>query len=409
MLSSFLDRDANADAPSSKTAKDLLKDKAISAVIRLIDKATESTALEALSAPDEVSTLIGFLSSPEASGILAGETRDPLAAASARGVAQRKLLLEAEGGTASGQELADVLGISRQAIDKRRRAGALLAIPSGSGDWRYPRWQLLDHRPLPGFDKVMKAFGSRGPWTRLGFLLSPNEKTEWRKTTGCTSPRRYRRCRPSDRNTGRAGRSVTLTVVEPLPNLEGKKVPVVDIAAGTTIYRSHGLAHGPLYFGKRRLHRFDDPLACYGVLYAARDPVGAFVETFLRFPANVLLDRSDLDGSGCADIRVKRDLKVVSTSQPPTWSRLALRQKLPMVPLQPMHCRDNGVGQFINLMQHSTASSIDLGTMIVCFVCLALFERASDAFQIKKIASSSWTADSARLGNILDKYNVSIL
>ena len=101
-----------------------------------------------------------------------------MAAATARGIAQRKSLLEAEGGTASGQEMADLLGITRQAVDKRRKSGTLLAIPTGSNDWRYPRWQLHDQQVLPGFDRLMKVFEGRGPWTRFHFLLSPNERLD---------------------------------------------------------------------------------------------------------------------------------------------------------------------------------------------------------------------------------------
>ena len=41
-----------------KTAKDVLKDKAIAAFIRLVDKVDEDVALQALSAPDEVSALV---------------------------------------------------------------------------------------------------------------------------------------------------------------------------------------------------------------------------------------------------------------------------------------------------------------------------------------------------------------
>ena len=144
--------------------------------VRLADKVSEDAALQVLSAPDEISTLITFLALPEIANVFAEESNDPLAGATARGISARKLLLEAEGGTASGQEMADLLGITRQAVDKRRKSGTLLAIPTGSNDWRYPRWQLQDQQVLPGFDKVMKAFDGRGPWTRFHFLLSPNER-----------------------------------------------------------------------------------------------------------------------------------------------------------------------------------------------------------------------------------------
>ncbi len=174
---------ANDPAPieTNQTPKDLLKDKAIAAIVRLVEKASEKASLEALAAPDEVSSLITFLASTEVAGLFANESRDPLASATARGTAQRKALLEAEGGSASAQEIADLLGISRQAVDKRRKKGTLLAVPSGSNDWRYPRWQILEGRVIPGFEQVMSAFEATGPWTRLQFFLSANERLEDRR------------------------------------------------------------------------------------------------------------------------------------------------------------------------------------------------------------------------------------
>ncbi|WP_395707824.1 DNA-binding protein [Reyranella sp.] len=159
-----------------RTPRDVLRDKATAAIVRLVDKASEQAALEALAAPDDVSSLVSFLASSEMARVLATEARDPLAGAIARGTAQRKSLVDAEGGTASAQEIADLLGITRQAVDKRRRKGALLAVPSGSNDWRYPRWQILEGHVLPGFERVMAAFEATGPWTRLHFFLSANER-----------------------------------------------------------------------------------------------------------------------------------------------------------------------------------------------------------------------------------------
>jgi hypothetical protein len=162
------------------TARDLLRNKSIAALVKLIDQVDEQTALEALSAPDDLSVLIWFLASPAAAGILARSTH-PLAASLMRGVERRRQLLAMEDGTASGQELADALGISRQAVDKRRRAGALLAVPTGSGDWRYPWWQLKDGKVLRGFEEVMAVLDPLNPWTRMDFFLSPDERLGGRR------------------------------------------------------------------------------------------------------------------------------------------------------------------------------------------------------------------------------------
>jgi RES domain len=45
-------------------------------------------------------------------------------------------------------------------------------------------------------------------------------------------------------------------------------------------YRSHSLNFGPIHYGRNSRYRFDDPTGEYGVLYAAEDHCGAFVETF---------------------------------------------------------------------------------------------------------------------------------
>jgi len=162
------------------TARDLLRNKSITALVKLVDQIDEQTALEALSAPDDLSALVRFLASPAAAGILAKSTH-PLAASLMRGVERRRQLLAMEEGTASGQEIAEALGISRQAVDKRRRAGDLLAVPSGSGDWRYPWWQLKEGKVLPGFEKIMAALGGASPWLRMDFFLSPDERLDGRR------------------------------------------------------------------------------------------------------------------------------------------------------------------------------------------------------------------------------------
>lgn len=45
------------------------------------------------------------------------------------------------------------------------------------------------------------------------------------------------------------------------------------------LYRVHRTEHGPLFFGRSRKCRFDDPLADFGVLYAAENLDGGYLET----------------------------------------------------------------------------------------------------------------------------------
>jgi hypothetical protein len=64
----------------------------------------------------------------------------------------------------SGAWLAIKLGVEPRALDARRRAGELLAVPDESRtDFLYPVWQLgPDGRPLPAVARVVRAAREAG-------------------------------------------------------------------------------------------------------------------------------------------------------------------------------------------------------------------------------------------------------
>jgi len=82
------------------------------------------------------------------------------------------LLTRGDGGLTSGQ-VSSALGITRQAVDKRRIRHALLAVPNGSGDYVYPACQFNAGGVIPGLEEVLRAFRIRSPWTQLDMLLAP--------------------------------------------------------------------------------------------------------------------------------------------------------------------------------------------------------------------------------------------
>jgi len=65
---------------------------------------------------------------------------------------------------------------------------------------------------------------------------------------------------------------------EPPPDFYRRTLPIAT--HGGSLFRTHLHTAAPLYFGRTGRNRFDDPKGRYGVLYAARDPFGAFIETF---------------------------------------------------------------------------------------------------------------------------------
>lgn len=104
----------------------------------------------------------------------------PLVRARLRGVRARRELLGAEGGTVSSGQAAELLGITPQAVDKRRRAGKLLALPVGRA-YLYPVWQF-DERGrggvLGGLEEVLGSFGVEDAWMRASFFLRENGRLD---------------------------------------------------------------------------------------------------------------------------------------------------------------------------------------------------------------------------------------
>jgi hypothetical protein len=91
-----------------------------------------------------------------------------------RGRDAKRELLAAEGGVLTGAQVADLLGLSRQAVDKRRRSGRLLGVETGRRGFAYPAWQFTDNGVLPGLEDVLQDLSDHDPWMQLIFMLSPD-------------------------------------------------------------------------------------------------------------------------------------------------------------------------------------------------------------------------------------------
>ncbi|HYH81465.1 MAG TPA: hypothetical protein VEX86_16800 [Longimicrobium sp.] len=144
-------------------------------VQRLVDQASDDTVAAALAAPSDFGGLARLLSDMAPLGGALGAI-DPLAEAVARGAETKQALLRDAGGGWSSTQAAAHLSITRQAVDKRRRAGKLLALRAGSGDYVYPACQFIEDGVLAGLDRVLAAFPPSGGWTRLDVLLAPAEE-----------------------------------------------------------------------------------------------------------------------------------------------------------------------------------------------------------------------------------------
>lgn len=94
---------------------------------------------------------------------------DPLTAARLRGAQVQQSLLN---GAYSSEEVARLLRMTRQGVDKRRRQGQLLGLSVGKRGYRYPAWQFQEGDVLPGFPDVLAALTDLNPWTQAVFLTT---------------------------------------------------------------------------------------------------------------------------------------------------------------------------------------------------------------------------------------------
>ena len=155
--------------------RDAFRRRAGQAVEQIATSASLPALAQALSAPTNygvVASALGNATMPEAAIDL-----DPLADALARGVAGRDRLAVLAGPLLSASALGRALGISRQSIDKRRRAHQLLAVRA-AGDWHYPAAQIGGDGQVPPLLPAILAEGNAigiSGWAMLDFLFAPDE------------------------------------------------------------------------------------------------------------------------------------------------------------------------------------------------------------------------------------------
>ena len=99
----------------------------------------------------------------------------------ARGALARKRLEKAEGGAIAAEDVADLLGLSRQGVDYLRKTERIVAWRLGTGKWHYPVWQFHEGRVRPGIPECLKELPSDDPWSHMIFFLSPRESLSGRR------------------------------------------------------------------------------------------------------------------------------------------------------------------------------------------------------------------------------------
>lgn len=145
------------------------------AIRALIELAGQANLSEAVAAASDYDLLLKVLQQPEVTPFLV--SKDPLAKAKLRGILAKQQLLEAEGGCLSSDDAAKALGISREAVNKRRQSGKLIGLPAGRS-YRYPVWQFQEGKTLVGLETVLEMLKVQDPWMQSAWILNQNQRLE---------------------------------------------------------------------------------------------------------------------------------------------------------------------------------------------------------------------------------------
>jgi hypothetical protein len=129
---------------------------------------------EATAAPTDNLVMLEALSSAPWVSELAAQ--DPIAASKLRGFELRQEMLKKAEGVLSSGKVAELLKLSRQAVDKRRAANQLLALTQGRRGYSYPSFQFEDGKTLDGLEEVLRNLSALDPWMQLRFFTSPHER-----------------------------------------------------------------------------------------------------------------------------------------------------------------------------------------------------------------------------------------
>ncbi len=145
----------------------------------VVSQLHEAALKDALKAPTDFGTILHALESPEVAASV--RDQDPLAMARLRGIEAKRRILSDEGGMLSAERAGEILTMSRQAVEKRRKAGRLIGVSLGRRGFGYPAWQFSERGTLPHLEAFLDALKQHDAWTKLVFFTSENAATDGRK------------------------------------------------------------------------------------------------------------------------------------------------------------------------------------------------------------------------------------
>jgi hypothetical protein len=101
---------------------------------------------------------------------------DPLARAFLDGLDAKARLIEQNGGVFKTEDVAEYLGITQQAVNKRRALRQLAGLTFRKRGYVYPAWQFTDRGTVPGLEQVLRALAEHDEWMQNVFFINPNTR-----------------------------------------------------------------------------------------------------------------------------------------------------------------------------------------------------------------------------------------
>jgi hypothetical protein len=162
----------------SRTEHPVFFSRAFNALSSITKELTSQSVEELTASPTDFELLVNALSA--ASIAAESSDGDPLIRAKLRGIEHRKRITEKLGGTLSVEQVSKLIGISRQAVDKRRSQNQLIGLTQGRRGYAYPAFQFEDGKTLDGLKEVLDALSGHDPWMQSIFFANGNDRLNGR-------------------------------------------------------------------------------------------------------------------------------------------------------------------------------------------------------------------------------------
>jgi len=195
----------------------------------------------------------------------------------------------------------------------------------------------------------------------------------------------------------------------PHPELPTQTPLIFNLTMGGVLYRHHQRSCNPIYFGTTGKNRFDDPDCpaghSFGVLYAAEDAHGAFIESCEILARAPVVSGAYLDARAMAQLEVTEDLRFIDLFSTGGLRRIGADSRLFAgshkiaqqwsAALRSLPCNPDGI-RYPARHDHARAA-------------YAIFSRPHSTFTVSSLGSLMAPANRALLNDILTLYNVDLI